>query len=79
MKNFIKEQKAYEIIIIIYLVVVLFGLPLVVHNGYYNIDVTKYYFYCGASVLLVPVLILKLKEKLSVREFFQSLSIAEKA
>ena len=79
MKNFIKEQKAYEIIITIYLAVVLFGLPLVVHNGYYNIDVAKYYFYCGASVLLVPVLILKLKERLSVKEFFQSLSIAEKA
>ena len=79
MKNFIKEQKSSEIVIIIYLAIVLFGLPLFTHNGYYDIDIAKYYFYCGASVLLIPVLILKLKERPSVKKFFQSLSTAEKA
>lgn len=79
MKNYIKKLKASELAIAIYLTVVLFGLPLVVRNGYFDINVVKYYFYCGTSVLLIPPLLLKLKEGVAVKDFFKSLTLAEKA
>lgn len=75
----IKGWKASEIIMLLYVTAVLAGLPLVVTDAYYYINVDKYYFYCGACVLLIPVLILRALEKPSVKNFFKSLSLAEKA
>jgi len=75
----IKGWKASEIIMAIYVTAVLTGLPLVTTNAYYNIDVDKYYYYCGTCVLLIPVIVLKALEKPSIKGFFKNLTLAEKA
>lgn len=75
----IKGWKASEIIMVIYLTAVLVGMPLFVTNAYYNINVDKYYYYCGTGVLLIPVLILKALERTSLKEFIKNLTLAEKA
>lgn len=75
----IKGWKASEIIMLLYVTAVLAGLPLVVTDAYYYINVDKYYFYCGACVLLIPVLILRAVKKPSIKNFFKNLSLAEKA
>lgn len=80
MNNFtIKGWKASEILMVLYITAVLVGMPLYVTNAYYNINVDKYYYYCGACVLLIPVLILKALEKPSVKGFIKNLTSAEKA
>ena len=75
----IKGWKVSELFMGLYIAAVLVGMPLFVTNAYYNINVDKYYYYCGACALLIPVLILKVVEKPSVKEFLKGLSLAEKA
>lgn len=75
----IKGWKLSEIIMAVYVTAVLVGMPLVVTDAYYNINVDKYYYYCGTCVLLIPALIVMPREKRSIKEFFQQLSWAEKA
>ena len=75
----IKGWKVSELLMGLYIAAVLVGMPLFVTNAYYNINVDKYYYYCGACALLIPVLILKVVEKPSVKEFLKGLSLAEKA
>ena len=73
----IKGRKVSELLMWLYITAVLVGLPLFVTNAYYNINVDKYYYYCGACVLLIPILILKALERPSVKGFFKNLSAAE--
>ena len=75
----IKGWKVSELLMGLYIAAVLVGMPLFVTNAYYNINVDKYYYYCGACALLIPVLILKVLERPSVKEFLKGLSLAEKA
>lgn len=75
----IKGWKVSEIIMAIYIAAVLVGMPLFVTNAYYNINVDKYYYYCGVCVLLIPVLILKILERPSIKAFFRNLTLADKA
>ena len=63
----IKGRKVSELLMWLYITAVLVGLPLFVTNAYYNINVDKYYYYCGACVLLIPILILKALERPSVK------------
>ena len=79
MKRYIKSLTFSQALTAIYLIVVLVGLPLVIHQAYADVNVTKYYFYCGASTLLIPVLVLDLKSFHETCSFFKDLSIAEKA
>lgn len=79
MKNYIKSLNTSQLIMAIYLILVLVGLPLSVHHAYYDIGEAKYYFYCGASVLLIPILFLTLREHPSIQRFFRTLSLGEKA
>lgn len=79
MENKIKNWKASEKITAVYLLAVLVGLPLVVWDAYYDITYVKYYYYCGVSALLIPILLLKVREGVSVRGFFRNLTLAEKA
>lgn len=79
MRNYIKTLKPSELITLFHLLVVLFGLPLVFHYGYFDIGPTKYYFYCGASALLIPALFFKIRERRSLPAFFKGLTAADKA
>lgn len=79
MRNYIKTLKPSELITLIHLLAVVFGLPLVFHNGYFDIGPTKYYFYCGAAALLIPALFCKIRECSSVSAFFKGLTVADKA
>ena len=79
MKSTIKNWKASEIAAAVYVFAVVVGLPLVVRNAYYDINVVKYYYYCGASLLLIPILVLKAREGVSAKGFLASLSPGEKA
>jgi hypothetical protein len=79
MKKYIKALNTSQLIMCIYLILVLVGLPLSVNNAYYDIGEAKYYFYCGASLLLVPILLLTLKTRPSILHFFKTLSLGEKA
>lgn len=79
MKNDIQSLKAPQLLTGIYLAVVLIGLPLCFRNAYYDIGDVKYYFYCGSSILLIPILLFRLKERPSIRGFLASLSLGEKA
>ena len=79
MRNYIKGWKPSELITAIHLIAVLFGVPLVFHDAYYDIGVTKYYYYCGAAALLAPVLFTALLNRPSLKDFIRSLSTAEKA
>lgn len=79
MKNDTKSLKLSQRITDIYLLIVLIGVPLVVHQVYADIGKTKYYFFCGACVLLIPILFLKLKAGCSIPKFLKSLSTGEKA
>ena len=79
MKQYIKDLTFSQLMTAIYLIIVLVGLPLIVHKAYANIGEAKYYFYCGASILLVPVLVLDLKSTQSIKTFFRTLSTADKA
>ncbi len=79
MRNYIKALKPSELITAIHVIAVLVGVPLVVHDAYYDIGVTKYYYYCGAAALLIPALFIGLINKPSVKGFVKTLSTAEKA
>lgn len=81
MKNYlaIKGWKASEIIMAVYVIAVLAGMPLFVTDAYYHINVDKYYYYCGACALLIPALIMKLRERPSIKGFLENLSLGEKA
>lgn len=79
MKSYIKSLNRSQLLMAVYLILVLVGLPLSVHHAYYDIGDTKYYFYCGASILLIPILFLTLKAHPSIQQFFRTLSLGEKA
>lgn len=79
MRNYIKTLKPSELITTIHILAVLFGLPLVFHKAYSDISPSKYYFYCGASAILLAAIFFKLRECHSVSAFIKGLTMADKA